>query len=122
MRKVKLLNDIMNWLIQGGGVIYVVAFLYTAVKPLIKSKKEHAQTVQAKEAWSFAEQVAQAAVNSLVSSQKDGQAKFDEATKILQHVLGANGLQINDKSAQTLVQAAYEKSPLTGNTKEVPDK
>lgn len=118
----KLLNDIMNWLIQGGGVIYVVAFLYTAVKPLIRSKKEHAQTVQAKEAWSFAEQVAQAAVNSLVSSQKDGQAKFDEATKILQHVLGANGLQINDKSAQTLVQAAYEKSPLTGNTKEVPDK
>lgn len=116
------INDIMNWLIAGGGIIYVAFFLCKVVKPFMEYKKNHAATAQSKEAWTLAEQVADVIVASLVSSDKNGQEKFNAATKMLQDVMNANDLVLNDKSAKTIIQAAYEKSPLTGNDKEVPGK
>lgn len=117
----KITNYIVEWLVQGG-LILLLAVFCGLVQPLIEEKKNTAKTVQVREAWDFAEQVAQVAVNSLVSSQKDGKEKFDQAVKMVQHVMNANDMGLNDKSAQTLVQSAYEKSPLTGNDKEVPGK
>lgn len=118
----KITNYIVEWLVQGGFIL-LLAVLCGILQPLVEEKKNTARTVQAREAWNFAEQVAQVAVNSLVSSQKDGQEKFEQAVKMVQHVMNANDMELNDKSAETLVQSAYEKSPLTGNAdEEVPGK
>ena len=54
-------------------------------------------------------------VNSLVSSSKPGSQKFLEASDQVQSYLADHGVHIDMKTVQSVVQAAYEKSPLTGN-------
>lgn len=117
----RIVNYIVDWLTQGGAII-ILAMLCYMLHPLFEAKKQSAKTLQSREAWAFAEQVANIAVNSLVSSEKNGEEKFKEATDMVQHVMEVNNFKLNDKSAQTLVQAAYEKSPLTGKKEEVPGK
>ena len=51
---------------------------------LIHSKVQHAKTTQSKELWSFIEQVANTAVNSLVSKNITGDAKFGNRSRFSQ--------------------------------------
>lgn len=81
---------------------------------LIHSKVLHAKTVQSKELWSFIEQVADTAVNSLVGADLSGEVKFAQATAIVQSALNKQGFtNVDVKSIESAVQSAYEKSPLT---------
>lgn len=95
----------------------ISAVFYFAVKyahNLIHSKVLHAKTEQSKELWSFLEQVSDVAVNSLVSADLNGNAKFAKATNIVQEALDEQGFKnVNVKSIESAVQSAYEKSPLT---------
>lgn len=84
---------------------------------LIHSKVLHAKTVQSKELWSFIEQVADTAVNSLVGADLSGEVKFAQATAIVQSALNKQGFtNVDVKSIESAVQTAYEKSPLTPTT------
>lgn len=84
------------------------------VEKLIHAKVLHAKTAQSKELWSFIEQVANTAVNSLVSKNITGDAKFAQATAIVQGTLAKQGFtNVDVKSIESAVQSAYEKSPLT---------
>ena len=86
------------------------------VEKLIHAKVLHAKTAQSKELWGFIEQVATIAVNSLVSAQMTGDAKFAQATAIVQDALAKQGFtNVDVKSIESAVQVAYEKSDLTGN-------
>lgn len=88
------------------------AFKYT--QNLIHVKSLHAKTVQSKELWSFLEQVAMTAVNSLVSADMTGQDKFNKATGLVQTALDNQGFKnVDVKAIDAAVQAAYEKSDLT---------
>ena len=88
-------------------------------KNLLHSKVQHAKTVQSKELWSFIEQVANTAVNSLVSKNITGDAKFAQATAIVQDTLNKQGFaNVDVKSIESAVQSAYEKSPLTPTSNE----
>ncbi|WP_418524632.1 hypothetical protein [Limosilactobacillus vaginalis] len=90
------------------------AFKYT--QNLIHVKSLHAKTVQSKELWSFLEQVAMTAVNSLVSADMTGQDKFNKATGLVQTALDNQGFKnVDVKAIDAAVQAAYEKSDLTGS-------
>ena len=88
----KTVNDIVEWLIQSGALIALVAFLWAYAKPLLAAKAKTAKTEQSRQLWTLAEQVAEAAVNTL--------AKY--------------GHHIAPEEAGVVVQSAYEKSPLTG--------
>lgn len=113
----------MNEIINAIPEYFITAVISTAIfylmnagKNLLHSKVQHAKTTQSKELWSFIEQVANTAVNSLVSKDITGDAKFAQATAIVQDALAKQGFtNVDVKSIESAVQSAYEKSNLTGN-------
>ena len=109
----KALNDIINWIINSG---FLALLIYIAVafgKPFIDSKIKHAKTAQQKELWTLLQQVSMTVVNSLVSKDMTGQAKFVEAVTQVQAYLENKGLNVDMKQVQAAVQSAYEMSMLT---------
>lgn len=109
----KTANDIINWLFQSGLLVWAFYFALAIAKPWVDGKIKHAKTVQQREAWALLEQVAMTTVNSLVSADKAGQQKFDEASTLVASYLADHGIKVDMKTVQAAVQAAYEKSPLT---------
>lgn len=109
----KTLNDIINWILQSGLLVWAFYFGFAVGKPWVDGKIKHAKTAQQREAWALLEQVAMTTVNSLVSSNKSGSQKFLQASDQVQSYLADHGVRIDMKTVQSAVQAAYEKSPLT---------
>lgn len=111
----EIINAIPEYVITAV-VSTAIFYLMNAGKNLLHSKVQHAKTTQSKELWSFIEQVANTAVNSLVSKDITGDAKFAQATAIVQDALAKQGFtNVDVKSIESAVQAAYEKSNLTSN-------
>ena len=111
----EIINAIPEYVITAV-VSTAIVYLLNAGRLLIHSKVQHAKTTQSKELWSFIEQVANTAVNSLVSKNITGDAKFAQATAIVQNARAKQGFtNVDVKSIESAVQAAYEKSNLTGN-------
>ena len=109
----KMLNDIINWIINSG---FLALLIYIAVafgKPFVDSKIKHAKTAQQKELWTLLQQVSMTVVNSLVGKDMTGQAKFVEAVTQVQAYLENKGLNVDMKQVQSAVQSAYELSTLT---------
>lgn len=113
----KTANTIISWIVQSGAIGWLFYFALAICRPWVDGKIKTAKTAQQKEAWTLLEQVAMTAVNSLVGSDKDGDKKFVEASTQTQAYLENHGIDIDMHAVQTAVQAAYEKSPLTGQTK-----
>lgn len=109
----KTLNDIINWIIQSGLLVWLFYFGFALGKPWIDSKIKHAKTQQQREAWTLLEQAAMTNVNALVSADKTGQQKFNEACTQVASYLSDHGIKMDMGTIQSAVQAAYEKSPLT---------
>ena len=109
----KTLNDIINWIIQSGLLVWLFYFGFAVGKPFIESKIKHAKTAQQKELWTLLQQVSMTVVNSLVSKDMTGQAKFVEAVTQVQAYLENKGLNVDMKQVQSAVQSAYELSALT---------
>ena len=109
----EIINTIPEYVITAvvsTAIIYGIKY----AENLINAKILHAKTAQSKELWSFIEQVANMAVNSLVSKNITGDAKFAQATAIVQDALAKQGFtNVDVKSIESAVQSAYEKSPLT---------
>lgn len=111
-----ILNAIPEYVITAV-ISTAIFYLMNAGKNLLHSKVQHAKTAQSKELWSFIEQVANTAVNSLVSKNITGDAKFAQATAIVQDTLNKQGFtNVDVKAIESAVQSAYEKSPLTPTT------
>lgn len=109
----EIINAIPEYVITAV-VSTAILYLINAGKNLLHSKVLHAKTVQSKELWSFIEQVANTAVNSLVGKNLTGDVKFAQATAIVQEALNKQGFtNVDVKSIESAVQSAYEKSPLT---------
>ena len=112
----------MNTIINAIPEYVITAVVSTAIfyafkyaERLIHAKVQHAQTIQSKELLSFVEQVSDTVVSSLVNAQMSGNDKFNQATEIVQEVLVKRGFtNIDMKAIESAVQAAYEKSDLTG--------
>lgn len=109
----KTLNDIINWIIQSGLLVWLFYFGFSLGKPLIDSRIKHAKTAQEKELWTLLQQVSMTVVNSLVGKNMTGQAKFAEAVTQVQAYLENKGLNVDMKQVQSAVQSAYEMSMLT---------
>ena len=109
----KTLNDIINWIIQSGLLVWLFYFGFNVGKPFVESKIKHAKTAQEKELWTLAQQVSMTEVNSLVGKNMPGQEKFERAVAGVYSYLEAKGLHIDGKQIQSAVQAAYELSTLT---------
>lgn len=109
----KTLNDIINWILQSGLLVWLFYFGFVVGKPFIESKIKHAKTAQQKELWTLLQQVSMTVVNSLVGKDMTGQAKFVEAVTQVQAYLANKGLHVDMKQVQAAVQAAYELSTLT---------
>lgn len=111
----EIINTIPEYVITAvvsTAIIYGIKY----AENLINAKILHAKTAQSKELWGFIDQVAMTAVNSLVSKDITGDAKFAQATAIVQDALAKQGFtNVDVKSIESAVQAAYEKSDLTGN-------
>ena len=109
----KMLNDIINWIIQSGLLVWLFYFGFAVGKPFIESKIKHAKTTQEKELWTLVQQASMTEVNSLVGKNIPGQEKFERAVAGVYSYLEAKGLHIDGKQIQSAVQAAYELSTLT---------
>lgn len=109
----KILNDIINWIIQSGLLVWLFYFGFAVGKPFIESKIKHAKTTQEQALWELALQLAMTAVNSRVGKNISGQEKFAQAVAEVQSYLTAKGLHIDTKQIQAAVQSAYELSTLT---------
>ena len=107
------LNDLINWIIQSGLLVWLFYFGFAIGKPFVDSKIKHAKTAQQKELWTLLQQVSMTVVNSLVDKDMTGQAKFVEAVTQVQAYLANKGLHVDMKQVQAAVQAAYELSYLT---------
>lgn len=109
----KTANDVINWILQSGAVAWLFYFAAVIVKPFVDNKIKHAKTAQQREVWTLLEQVAMTTVNALVSADKPGHQKFDEASTRVESYLADHGIKVDMKTVEAAVQAAYEKSPLT---------
>ena len=109
----KTLNDIINWILQSGLLVWLFYFGFSVGKPFIESKIKHAKTTQEQALWELALQLAMTAVNSRVGKNISGQEKFAQAVAEVQSYLTAKGLHIDTKQIQAAVQSAYELSALT---------
>lgn len=109
----KTANSIITWVFQSGLLVWAFYFGFAVGKPWIENKIKHAKTAQQRETWALLEQVAMTAVNSLVSADKSGSQKFDEASTQVASYLADHGIKMDMDTIQSAVQAAYEKSPLT---------
>ncbi|MBB1078982.1 hypothetical protein H5S09_04290 [Limosilactobacillus sp. STM2_1] len=109
----KTLNYVFNWLLSSGALTIITIFAWKYVKPWLDNKTEHAATEQSKAVWMLLEKVATTAVNALVGQPMSGQAKFDEATKNVLTFMKNQGFVVTKELAESAVQSAYEKSPLT---------
>ena len=109
----KTANDVINWLFQSGLLAWAFYFALAIAKPWVDGKIKHAKTAQQREAWTLLEQASMTNVNALVSADKTGQQKFDEASIRVASYLSDHGIKVDMKTVQAAVQAAYEKSPLT---------
>lgn len=110
---IKTANDIVNWIIQSGLLVWLFYFGFSVCKPFIDSKIKHAKTAQEKELWTLVQQASMTEVNSLVGKNIPGQEKFERAVAGVYSYLEAKGLHIDGKQIQSAVQAAYELSALT---------
>lgn len=112
----EIINAIPEYVITAV-VSTAIFYLMNAGKNLLHSKVQHAQTTQLKELWGFIEQVADTAVSSLVNADLTGNEKFNKATLLVQNALAKQGFtNVDVKSIESAVQAAYEMSPLTPTT------
>lgn len=109
----KIVNDIWNYLISTGYLGAIIAFAWMYIRPVLQEKQKHAKTVQERERLAFINQLADMAVNSLVSDKATGDEKFDRATKIVNSALSDKGFNVPVSTVNHAVQAAYEKSDLT---------
>lgn len=110
------INEVVEWLIQSGALTALFLFAWKIVKPWLDAKASHASVQQSNAVWALIDQVASAAVNSLVSNNElTGEQKFSQAVKAVINALDRQGYAITDETAKLAVQAAYEKSPLTGS-------
>ena len=109
----KTANDIVNWILQSGLLVWLFYFGFAIGKPFIESKIKHAKTTQEQALWELALQLAMTAVNSRVGKNISGQEKFAQAVAEVQSYLTAKGLHIDTKQIQAAVQSAYELSTLT---------
>ena len=108
----KVANDIVEWLIQSGTLAVLVAFLWAYAKPLLTAKAKTAKTEQSRQLWTLAEQVAEAAVNTMASRNMSGADKYAKAVEMVQTSLAKSGHHIAPEDAESVVQSAYEKSGL----------
>ena len=108
----KVANDIIEWLIQSGALAALIAFLWGYAKPLLTNKSKTAKTEQTRQLWTLAEQVAEAAVNTLASRSMSGSDKHAKAVDMVQTSLAQSGHHIAPEDAEAVVQSAYEKSGL----------
>ena len=106
----KVANDIVEWLIQSGALAVLVAFLWAYAKPVLTAKAKTAKTEQSRQLWTLAEQVAEAAVNTMASRNLSGADKYAKAVDMVQTTLANSGHHITTEDAGAVVQSAYEKS------------
>ncbi|MEE6653170.1 phage holin, LLH family [Limosilactobacillus fermentum] len=114
-------NDILEWLIQSGILAVLVAFLWAYAKPLLTAKAKTAKTEQSRQLWTLAEQVAEAAVNTMASRNMSGADKYAKAVDMVQATLAKYGHHIAPEDAGAVVQSAYEKSGLDDKQKSTDD-
>lgn len=117
----KVANDIVEWLIQSGTLAVLVAFLWAYAKPLLTAKAKTAKTEQSRQLWTLAEQVAEAAVNTMASRNLSGADKYAKAVEMVQTSLAKSGHHITPEDAGTVVQSAYEKSGVADKQKSTDD-
>lgn len=109
----KTINDIVNWLISSGALSALFIFAWKYLKPVMIEKQKHAKTVQERELLALVNQLADNAVNSLVSADAPGHEKFKQATAVVDSALTDKGFDVQHDTITNAVQAAYEKSNLT---------
>lgn len=117
----KTINNIFSWGISSGFFVALVWFLWGYVRPLLEVKKQHAKTIQQREALDMLLKLADTAVASLASrTDLAGHDKFKLATQQVRETIEAKGLSVTEGMVQDAIQAAYEKSPLTPTSNEKP--
>lgn len=109
----KIITDIGNWLVQSGALVTIAIFAWKYLKPVMLEKQKHAKTVQERELLALVDQLADNAVNSLVSADAPGHEKFKQATAVVDSALTDKGFDVQHDTITNAVQAAYEKSNLT---------
>lgn len=111
---VKTINDFFSWGINSGFFVAIVWFAWAYVKPIMLEKQKHAKTVQERELLALINQLADNAVNSLVSNHEvTGSDKFKQATTMVGGALADKGFDVKRETVEQAVQSAYEKSDLT---------
>lgn len=109
----KTINDIVDWLISSGALTAFFIFTWKYVKPVMLEKQKHAKTAREREKIELLNQLADNAVNSLVSATVPGREKFKQASAIVDNALNDKGFNVQHDTITSAVQAAYEKSSLT---------
>lgn len=109
----KVVNDILEWLIQSGALTALFLFAWKFVKPWLDAKTSHASAEQSMVVWALIDQIASTAVASLASTSMTGEQKFNQAVSDVINALDRQGYAITEETAKLAVQSAYEKSPLT---------
>ena len=117
------MTDMMNQLLFNFLLALIVALIGVITKtllPFLKAKKEEATTAIRQTRWAWAADIIDAVVRAVEQTVEDGvhgEAKKDEATRLITDFFRVNHIDLTAEQISTLIETAVQQ--LNANTIEV---
>ena len=101
-------------------IVALIGIIMRTLFPYLKAKKEEATTAIRQTRWAWAADIIDAVVKAVEQTVEDGvhgEAKKDEATRLIMDFFRANHIDLTQEQISTLIETAVQE--LNANTIEV---
>ena len=119
------MNEMVNQLVFNVCMALIVALIGVITKtllPYLKAKKDEATTAIRQTRWAWAADIIDAVVRAVEQTVEDGvhgEAKKDEATRLIMDFFRANHIDLTQEQISALIESAVQA--MNSNTIEVTD-
>lgn len=119
------MNEMVNQLVFNVCMALIVALIGIVTKtllPYLRAKKDEATTALRQTRWAWAADIIDAVVRAVEQTVEDGvhgEAKKDEATRLIMDFFRVNGIDLTQEQISALIESAVQA--MNSNTIEVTD-
>ena len=110
-----MMNEMVNQLVFNICMALVVALIGVITKtllPYLRAKKDEATTALRQTRWAWAADIIDAVVRAVEQTVEDGvhgEAKKDEATRLIMDFFRVNGIDLTQEQISTLIETAVQQ-------------
>ena len=109
-----MMNEMVNQLVFNISMALIVALIGIVTKtllPYLRAKKDEATTTIRQTRWAWAADIVDAVVRAVEQTVEDGvhgEAKKDEATRLIMDFFRVNGIDLTQEQISTLIETAVQ--------------